>query len=315
MAAANTYCGNTLISGGTLALGNTWALQNSTLDTSGSGSLNFGSLTSATFGGLTGPGTLSLANTASAALALSVGNNNASTTYSGMLNGAGSLTKVGTGTLLFSGSSTYTGTTTINSGVLAAGAVNTLSGSSGMAISGGTLDASDYAIVVKSLNMTSSGCLNLGPANLLTVSGTATFGGILNVGGTAGGLFIDLMNYASETGTFATSHIPSGYTLQYNATQLDLIQSASVTWAAATSGSWAAAANWTPAGVPNARGAGGDECPNHYCPHHYAGRPANRGEFVAGQPGEQHSGLHAEPRFRWHADLGQFGQRGHDHGY
>ena len=62
------------------------------------------------------------------------------------------------------------------------------------------------------------------------------------------------MNYASETGTFATSHIPSGYTLQYNATQLDLVQKASV-WATAAGGSRAAAANWTPAGVPNARGA------------------------------------------------------------
>ena len=46
LAATNTYSGNTLISGGTLALGSPLALQDSTLDTSGSGSLSFGALTS-----------------------------------------------------------------------------------------------------------------------------------------------------------------------------------------------------------------------------------------------------------------------------
>ena len=141
LAATNTYSGNTLISGGTLALGSPLALQNSTLDTSGSGVLSFGSLTSATLGGLTGPGTLSLANTASAAVALSVGNNNASTTFSGMLQGAGSLTKIGSGTLRLSGSNTYTGPTTINQGKL------TVDGSlanSAVSVNGGILGGTGY---------------------------------------------------------------------------------------------------------------------------------------------------------------------------
>ena len=55
LTATNTYTGGTTISGGTLALASSLALQNSTLDTSGSGALSFGSLTAATFGGLTGP--------------------------------------------------------------------------------------------------------------------------------------------------------------------------------------------------------------------------------------------------------------------
>ena len=84
LATTNAFSGNTLISGGTLALGNAWALQQSTLDTSGSGVLSFGSLTAATLGGLAGSGTLSLANSSSAAVVLSVGNDNASTTYSGL---------------------------------------------------------------------------------------------------------------------------------------------------------------------------------------------------------------------------------------
>ncbi len=119
LATPNTYSGNTLITGGTLVLADPGAMQDSTLDTSGSGLLSFGSLISANFGGLTGPGGLSLANASSGAVALSVGNNGANTIYSGTLNGPGSLTKVGSGALLLSGSSTYTGGTTVNQGNLA----------------------------------------------------------------------------------------------------------------------------------------------------------------------------------------------------
>ena len=44
LSAADTYSGNTLLGAGTLTLGNSLALQNSTLDTSGSGALSFGTL-------------------------------------------------------------------------------------------------------------------------------------------------------------------------------------------------------------------------------------------------------------------------------
>jgi autotransporter-associated beta strand protein len=118
LSATNTFAGNTVIGGGTLALGNARALQNSTLDTSGSGTLSFGTLSAATFGGLTGPGTLNLTNTATNPVTLSVGNNGNSTTYNGKLNGTGSLIKIGSGTLTFGGSETYSGATTINQGKL-----------------------------------------------------------------------------------------------------------------------------------------------------------------------------------------------------
>lgn len=116
---ANVYTGATSISAGTLVLGNPLALQNSTLDTSGGGALSFGTLTAATFGGLTGPGSLTLISTASSGgVALSVENNNASTTYSGSLTGPGSLIKIGSGTTVFTGNNSYSGTTTINQGEL-----------------------------------------------------------------------------------------------------------------------------------------------------------------------------------------------------
>jgi autotransporter-associated beta strand protein len=118
-AAANNYSGTTLVSGGTLALANSGALQQSTLDTSGAGSVSFGSLTAATLGGLTGSGALVLTNSASAPVALSVGNNGVSTSYSGALSGSGSLAKVGTGTLALTGSNSYTGGTSVLRGLLA----------------------------------------------------------------------------------------------------------------------------------------------------------------------------------------------------
>ena len=113
LATANTFTGNTLISGGMLVLGDSLALQYSTLDTSGSGVISFGTY-AATFGGLTGSGTLNIASL----VGLSVGSDNGSTTCSGMLKGSGSLTKIGNGVLLLSGSDTYTGATTVNQGEL-----------------------------------------------------------------------------------------------------------------------------------------------------------------------------------------------------
>ena len=118
LASSNTYVGGTAITGGTLALGDPLALQNSTLNLSGSGVLGFGSLTAATLGGLSGSGTLALANTAAAAVTLSVGNNNANTTYSGTLTGPGGLTKTGAGTLWLSASNNFAGTTNVNGGTL-----------------------------------------------------------------------------------------------------------------------------------------------------------------------------------------------------
>ncbi|MEI8375853.1 MAG: autotransporter-associated beta strand repeat-containing protein [Planctomycetota bacterium] len=120
LAATNSFSGNTLISGGTLILGSSLALQQSTLDTSGSGTLSFGSLTAATLGGLTGSRTLSLSNSTSAPVAVQVGGNGVSTNFTGTLIGFGSLIKIGSGSLLLSGSNTYAGIIVVNAGTLQA---------------------------------------------------------------------------------------------------------------------------------------------------------------------------------------------------
>ena len=63
LSASNGYTGTTLVFGGTLLLANPNAVSGSTFDTSGGGSLSFGTLTSATFDGLQGSGNLVLSNT------------------------------------------------------------------------------------------------------------------------------------------------------------------------------------------------------------------------------------------------------------
>ena len=97
LATANTFTGATTVGAGTLVLGNSLALEDSTLDTSGGGTVNFGSFTAVTLGGLQGPNGLSLSNSAGTALALSVGNNGQNTTFAGSLSGSGALTKIGSG--------------------------------------------------------------------------------------------------------------------------------------------------------------------------------------------------------------------------
>ena len=119
LATASTYTGNTLISQGTLQLGNNLALQNSVLDTTGTGVLTCSaSVNTPTFGGLTGANNLTLpSNVASLMLNLSPG---VSETYCGALGGAAglTLTKAGPGVEMFSGTNTYSGGTNVNGGTL-----------------------------------------------------------------------------------------------------------------------------------------------------------------------------------------------------
>lgn len=122
----NTFSGPTRLAGGTLQVGNALTLQNSTVDTrtGSAGSLSFGTQTAATFGGLTGANSLALQNALALAVALTVGGNGESTTFGGILSGAGSLTKAGIGSLTLSGVNTYVGDTAVNAGTLVVGHAN-----------------------------------------------------------------------------------------------------------------------------------------------------------------------------------------------
>jgi filamentous hemagglutinin family protein len=133
----NTYGGNTTISAGALSVSGN--LPNSTAVTVSSGS-TYNINTSHTIGSLAGAGNVSTST--SGAKTLTVGNDNSSTTFSGIISdGSGSLalTKTGSGTQTLSGNNTYSGLTTVNAGTLR------FAPSSGfeMILSGGIINNSD----------------------------------------------------------------------------------------------------------------------------------------------------------------------------
>ena len=218
---ANSYPGATTISGGTLQIGN------------GGNTGNLGS------GAISNSG------------ALVFDRSDNGLVVSNAISGSGSVTQIGAGTLTLSGSNTYSGGTTVNAGVLKTVAVSALSPSSAVTVSGGVLDVTAFAQTIPSLSVGSSGTLNLGVGSPLTVA-NAILNGTLNVTGAVSGGSADLINYASSSGSFATANIPAGYALQYNAQQLDLIQSGNtsgpIAWLAAVSGSWNDTTKWS--GVP-----------------------------------------------------------------
>jgi autotransporter-associated beta strand protein len=145
---ANTYAGSTTVNSGVLwltvanALPSTTAVvlnNSSTLNmsptvtasgvTAGSYSQSIGSLA----GGSSAIVTLGSAT-------LTVGNDNSSTAYAGVINGSGSLVKVGTGTLTLSGVNTYSGGTTFSQGVVSVSADSELGATTGgLSFTNGTL--------------------------------------------------------------------------------------------------------------------------------------------------------------------------------
>jgi autotransporter-associated beta strand protein len=130
--ATNTFSG-TVRSGYSLVLQNTLAMQNAALDmnTNDSGTVTL--INNAVIGALTGARNLNLGG-----FAISIGNNNASTVFSGALTNNGSLIKIGGGTLALSGTNTYTGNTTINGGTLALSGVGSIASTNIVVASGAT---------------------------------------------------------------------------------------------------------------------------------------------------------------------------------
>lgn len=137
LSAANPYSGTITVSNGVnnviassanriLQLNNLDALSNATLnlDAAQASPVSFASgvnLGTFNLGALAGRSAQTLLDSAGTPVTLSVGANNASTTYAGGLTDGGNLIKVGSGTLTMTGTNTYSGTTTISGGSLQLG--------------------------------------------------------------------------------------------------------------------------------------------------------------------------------------------------
>ena len=141
--ANNTYTGDTTISAGTLKLTGTLA---DTTDVINSGTYDVD--TTDTIQSLSGSGAVELAS----GITLTTGDGG-DDTVSGVISGAGALTKAGSGTLTLSGSNTYTGSTTLSAGLISISATNNLGATPGSAdadnliFNGGGLNSTEHFLL------------------------------------------------------------------------------------------------------------------------------------------------------------------------
>lgn len=179
--AANSFGGTYRAALGILKIGDLLALQNGTLDMNpaDSGTVNLNNL-NATVGALMGSRNLALGNGV-----VSIGNNNLSTTYSGVLSGNGSLVKIGNGTLILSNTTTYSGATQINLGTLKLGTNNILPATP-ISIDNATLDAATFTDSTGPLAVTSTATINLDTGAVLAFTNSSAVdwsNGELNITG------------------------------------------------------------------------------------------------------------------------------------
>ncbi len=194
----NTYGGGTIVSNGTLQVG-----INNAISGTGAGDvavqgaavidLNNNSIS---INGLNGSGTVDVVSGGGAST-LSVGNNNNSGAFSGVLRnttGTLALTKAGSGTQTFSGNNTYSGATTINLGSLKVTSLNALgSGNSPVTMAGGILDLGSSVLansIAGSLGTIQNNSTST--TNTLIVQNGTSYGATIADGSGGGGVAVQV---------------------------------------------------------------------------------------------------------------------------
>lgn len=188
LSGTNSYAGGTTIGAGTVSLSNASGLGSGGLAMSG-GTLNIFVGGTTSIANLSGTGGTIQVNGNSNTGILSVGSDNTSTSFSGILTENGnpqthlSLIKVGTGTLSLAGTNTYTGTTTVGSSNGANAGTLQLSGSglisnAATTVFGGTLDLNGTTQTITATTaLTLGGGASASAATVTIGSGELKLGG------------------------------------------------------------------------------------------------------------------------------------------
>lgn len=185
---ANTYAGGTVVSNGTLRIAQANAIPSvgaGNVGVHGSGVIDLNGFNNV-INGLTGNGTVDVQTAGESTL--TVGNNNASSSFSGTLTdtvGTLHLTKIGNGTLTLEGAHSYSGNTTINGGTLLVNNPNAIgSGNSPLAMNGGALRTTTSLSLTNLTGAVGSSLANAegATATLITHRGTGNYTGVISDG-------------------------------------------------------------------------------------------------------------------------------------
>ncbi len=170
---ANTYSGPTTVSAGTLRLGASERINNLSAVTVASGATFDVNGQTETVGSLAGAGIVSLGTGS-----LTAGGDNTSTTFSGDLNGTGTLAKTGTGTLTINSDLTFGGNLNLTGGALQVNVDNAFAGTVTIG-AGTTLRLSDAHLTMGTLNITGNSTIDFaGSASSLSVANLTISAGV-----------------------------------------------------------------------------------------------------------------------------------------
>ncbi|MEA2707881.1 MAG: hypothetical protein QOF78_482 [Phycisphaerales bacterium] len=167
---ANTYTGSTDILAGTVRLGAAGDLSASAVNVSAGSVLDVNNQIK-TVGSLAGAGSVTLGSGT-----LSAGINGGSTTYGGIISGAGNITKVGTGTMALTGVNTFTGVTNVgNTNGIDAGGVLVVDADSRFGAAPAAATPGKINIYNGTLRLTNG----VAPTGVITSGGAAGLQGVL----------------------------------------------------------------------------------------------------------------------------------------